>query len=154
MVRRRARGGEPSSTTMARYDIALPPARHDARPLTLLSEPLTYHGGVGASGTAAAALAEVPEDTVSTVWEPRDPVDLALVLGQLGRGAGDPTLQWDRAGRYGPAGVWRTLRTPLGAATLHLAQSAAGSVHARAWGAGAEWAIDGVPELLGAGDDP
>jgi len=45
------------------------------------------------------------------------------------------------------------VRTPLGPATLRLAQHLDGAVHAYAWGAGAEWAIDGVPELLGAGDD-
>ena len=102
---------------------------------------------------AAPALADGDCPAVATVWDPADPIDLGLVLGQLGRGAGDPTLQWDRAGRHGPAGVWRTLRTPQGAATLHLAQSASGAVHARAWGPGAEWTIEGVPEQLGAGDD-
>jgi 3-methyladenine DNA glycosylase/8-oxoguanine DNA glycosylase len=105
---------------------------------------------VGAVGTIGA----VDETALSTVWDPAVPVDLRLVLSQLGRGAGDPTLLWDPVGRYGPAGVWRSLRTPQGPATLHLAQTARGAVHARAWGAGAEWTIAGVPELLGAGDDP
>jgi 3-methyladenine DNA glycosylase/8-oxoguanine DNA glycosylase len=44
------------------------------------------------------------------------------------------------------------MRTPAGPATLYLAQTADG-VDATAWGPGAEWAIDGVPELLGARDD-
>jgi 3-methyladenine DNA glycosylase/8-oxoguanine DNA glycosylase len=48
--------------------------------------------------------------------------------------------------------VWRTLRTPLGAATLHLHSGPEG-VTATAWGDGAAWAIEGVPELLGEGDD-
>jgi 3-methyladenine DNA glycosylase/8-oxoguanine DNA glycosylase len=48
--------------------------------------------------------------------------------------------------------VWRTLRTPDGSSTLHLARSNSGIV-ATAWGAGAEWAIAGVPELLGEGDE-
>jgi 3-methyladenine DNA glycosylase/8-oxoguanine DNA glycosylase len=44
-----------------------------------------------------------------------------------------------------------TLRTPVGAATLHLAQGTGISV--RAWGLGAEHAVAGVPALLGASDD-
>ena len=95
-----------------------------------------------------------PAVGVATVWSPADPVDLRLVLSQLGRGTGDPTLVRDPLGRHGPPGVWRTLRTPQGPATLHLAQSASGDIHAHAWGPGAEWAIAGVPELLGAADDP
>lgn len=49
-------------------------------------------------------------------------------------------------------GAWITMRTPAGPATLHLEQDADG-VAAAAWGPGADWAIDGVPELLGARDD-
>ncbi|RII90664.1 DNA-3-methyladenine glycosylase 2 family protein, partial [Clavibacter michiganensis] len=44
-------------------------------------------------------------------------------------------------------------RTPLGDASLRLDPRADGGVEARAWGPGAEWAIAGVPELLGEGDD-
>jgi 3-methyladenine DNA glycosylase/8-oxoguanine DNA glycosylase len=54
--------------------------------------------------------------------------------------------------RVDDTGIWRTLLTPHGAATLHLGQRR-DSVEARAWGDGAEWAIAGVPELLGEGDD-
>ena len=50
------------------------------------------------------------------------------------------------------SGLWRTTTTPLGPATLHLSGSA-GEVRATAWGPGAEWCIESVPELLGAGDD-
>ncbi|MCU1437362.1 MAG: hypothetical protein JWP66_449 [Naasia sp.] len=102
---------------------------------------------IAIAARSAAAAAE-------TVWAPAERIDLRLMLSQLGRGTGDPTFRWDRDGRYGPPGAWRTLLTPLGAATLHLAQRADGAVAARAWGPGAEWTIDGVPELLGAGDDP
>jgi 3-methyladenine DNA glycosylase/8-oxoguanine DNA glycosylase len=49
--------------------------------------------------------------------------------------------------------VWRTAATPHGPATLHLRPVPGGTVRATAWGPGAEWLIDGVPELLGAGDD-
>ena len=71
-------------------------------------------------------------------------------LATLRRGGADPAY------RLEPSGVvWRTCRTPLGPATLRLvARPAAGEVLATAWGPGAAWAIDGVPSLLGQGDDP
>lgn len=50
------------------------------------------------------------------------------------------------------ASVWRTLHTPSGGATLHLVPSSSG-IAVTAWGDGAEWAVAGVPELLGHGDD-
>lgn len=91
---------------------------------------------------------------VRTVYRPRHPLSLRMTLAPLGRGPHDPTTQWDAAG------VWRTFRTPGGPATLRLTQAATGSpaqaggdVEATAWGPGAQWAIDAVPALLGAGDD-
>ncbi|MBU1586588.1 MAG: DNA-3-methyladenine glycosylase 2 family protein [Actinobacteria bacterium] len=81
----------------------------------------------------------------STLYAPAEPVSLSLTLRPLRRGAFDPTFRTDASG------VWRTLRTPLGAATLHLERAGEG-IRATAWGPGAEWAIAGVPELLGAGD--
>ncbi len=84
---------------------------------------------------------------LSTVWAPSTPVNLRQTLRPLGRGVLDPTLQWDGDG------VWRALRTPAGTATLHL-EVRGSAVEAAAWGDGAEWAIAGVPELLGHGDDP
>ncbi|GAB3142900.1 DNA-3-methyladenine glycosylase family protein [Marisediminicola antarctica] len=83
---------------------------------------------------------------LSTVWAPQTPVNLRQTLRPLGRGALDPTLRWDGDG------VWRALRTPAGTATLHL-EVRGSAVEAAAWGDGAEWAIAGVPELLGHGDD-
>jgi len=83
---------------------------------------------------------------LTTTYAPAEPVNLAATLRPLRRGHGDPTFQTDATG------VWRTLLTPLGDATLHLASSSSG-ITATAWGPGAEWAIEGVPELLGAGDD-
>jgi hypothetical protein len=79
-------------------------------------------------------------------YSPPHLLDLAQTLRPLSRGIGDPTMQWDASG------LWRTLPTPLGTATLHLAQNR-GTVSATAWGDGAEWAIAAVPELLGAGDE-
>ena len=81
-----------------------------------------------------------------TTYAPATPVDLALTLRPLRRGYYDPTFRADSSG------IWRTLRTPHGPATLHLTRTGSG-VSATAWGPGAEWAIAGVPELLGAGDD-
>ncbi len=84
---------------------------------------------------------------VSCVYAPAEPVDLRQTLGVLMRGVADPTMRWDASG------VWRTMITPLGPATLHLAQRGRSEIRATAWGAGADWAIDGVPQLLGRGDD-
>ena len=83
---------------------------------------------------------------LSTVWAPSAPVNLRQTLRPLGRGALDPTLQWDGDS------VWRAVRTPAGTATLRL-EVRGSAVEAAAWGDGADWAIAGVPELLGHGDD-
>jgi 3-methyladenine DNA glycosylase/8-oxoguanine DNA glycosylase len=50
---------------------------------------------------------------------------------------------------------WRGIRTPDGPATVVIqARPRLGEVHAEAWGDGAQWALDHVPALLGADDDP
>ena len=82
----------------------------------------------------------------STLYCPPHPLNLKQTLRPLSRGYLDPTLRWDGSV------VWRTLRTTAGVATLRLEQRADG-IRADAWGEGAELAIDGVPELCGAGDD-
>lgn len=47
------------------------------------------------------------------------------------------------------------MRTPTGPASICVHQRpASGDVHARAWGAGADWALEHLPRLLGADDDP
>lgn len=79
-------------------------------------------------------------------WRPERPVNLRLTLGPLRRGRGDPTM------RIEPDAVWRATRTPLGPATTHLS-ARGGEVSATAWGPGAEWALDGLPALLGGADD-
>ncbi|MFE0457800.1 DNA-3-methyladenine glycosylase family protein [Kitasatospora sp. NPDC058965] len=82
-------------------------------------------------------------------WRPDHPLDLPLILGRLRRGPADPTTDW-HAGTW-----WRASRTPAGLATLNLAaRPALGEVHARAWGDGATWALDQLPALLGAHDNP
>jgi 3-methyladenine DNA glycosylase/8-oxoguanine DNA glycosylase len=84
-------------------------------------------------------------------WQPGRPVDVAATLGPLRRGRGDPTFQW--ASPAGP--VWRASRTPDGPSTVCLVVRAdLGEVDARAWGPGAAWSLDALPDLLGDGDDP
>ncbi|AYG03691.1 DNA-3-methyladenine glycosylase family protein [Gryllotalpicola protaetiae] len=100
--------------------------------------------------TDASAEASVDESAgpLSTVYDPALPVDLRATLGPLGRGPYDPTTQWQGSA------VWRTFTSPEGPVTLRLEQSSTGApVRARAWGPGREWAIDGVPRLLGRDDD-
>jgi 3-methyladenine DNA glycosylase/8-oxoguanine DNA glycosylase len=83
-------------------------------------------------------------------WRPDWPCSVAQVLGPQRRGAGDPTQRQDDAGRH-----WRAMRTPTGPSTLCVqARPSTGDVHARAWGPGAEWALETLPRLLGADDDP
>ncbi|MDQ1617915.1 MAG: hypothetical protein QOE19_484 [Actinomycetota bacterium] len=67
----------------------------------------------------------------------------------MSRGPGDPTMRL----RTGTA-LWRATRTPEGPATLRLEAMPGYDVAATAWGPGAAWALDGVPALLGEGDDP
>ncbi|MFY1678440.1 DNA-3-methyladenine glycosylase family protein [Streptomyces sp. WMMC905] len=81
-------------------------------------------------------------------WVPDGPLDLALVLGPLRRGPGDPTY------RALPDGsVWRCGLTPSGPGTLRV-RALGGEVRGEAWGPGAEWLLEGLPSLLGADDDP
>ncbi len=76
-------------------------------------------------------------------------MSVGLVVAIFRRGGGDPTFQPDRG-----EGWWMGLPTPQGPATLRLVQrSDLGEVAASAWGAGAAWALDQVPSLLGDHDD-
>lgn len=91
----------------------------------------------------------MPEQTRS--WMPPTPYDLRRSLAVLRRGPYDPTFRVDAHGL-----IWRATRTPHGPVTLRLARDAGGGgpVRATAWGPGARWALDALPTLLGAGDDP
>ncbi|MCJ1678886.1 DNA-3-methyladenine glycosylase 2 family protein [Streptomyces sp. APSN-46.1] len=82
------------------------------------------------------------------VWAPEGAVDLGLTLGPLRRGPADPTFRTTPDGS-----VWKTSQTPDGPATLRLAKDGA-DIRAEAWGPGADWALDNLPALLGAADDP
>ena len=81
-------------------------------------------------------------------WTPAGPLDLGLVLGPLRRGPGDPTFRATAVGS-----VWRACLTPAGPGTLRVVLRG-GVVQGEAWGPGAEWLLDRLPELLGAADDP
>jgi len=82
-------------------------------------------------------------------WRPERPVSVLGLLSPHRRGPGDPTFRIE-----GDA-VWRGIRTPVGPATLRLvARPAERGVVAEAWGPGSTWALDHVPSLLGADDDP
>lgn len=74
-------------------------------------------------------------------------IDLALTLGPLRRGAGDPTM------RIARGEVLRASRTPDGPVTVRLAE-ADGGVRAEAWGPGAAWMLAHAPAWVGALDDP
>jgi 3-methyladenine DNA glycosylase/8-oxoguanine DNA glycosylase len=79
-------------------------------------------------------------------YTPPERVSLGLVLAPLRQGPADPTCRRDETG------WWLALATPGGAATLRL-REVAGAIQADAWGLGAEHALAGVPDLLGARDD-
>ncbi|GAA1481079.1 3-methyladenine DNA glycosylase [Gordonia sinesedis] len=81
-------------------------------------------------------------------WVPPWPLDVRATLGVHRRGSGDPTF------RYGTDGsVWRAVHTPDGPGTLCV-HAVGRRVRARAWGSGADWLLDGLPDALGAQDDP
>ena len=97
---------------------------------------------------AAAPVASAPPpQRLDTTYRPKHPFDFWTVLGTLRMGRNDPAHLHD--GRV----FWRVSRTPEGVATLALGPRADGSVNASAWGAGARWAIEQLPTLLGALDD-
>ncbi len=79
----------------------------------------------------------------------RRPVDLGLTLGLLQHGGRrDPCVRVTRDE------VWRATDTVDGPATMHVLALGECEVAARAWGPGAECALDSVPSLIGADDDP
>jgi 3-methyladenine DNA glycosylase/8-oxoguanine DNA glycosylase len=75
------------------------------------------------------------------------PIDLVSTTFPLRQGVADPTM------RVSNGEVWRALRTPEGAATLHL-RIDGGELVARATGPGAAAALDLAPRLAGLHDDP
>jgi 3-methyladenine DNA glycosylase/8-oxoguanine DNA glycosylase len=100
-------------------------------------------------------VAPLVPDTADDPQRPRHdvrridvPLDLRATVGGLGRGRGD------LSSRVGPTDLWWATTTPIGPATLHVAvDPGAGQARSTAWGAGAEWVLDAVPDLLGLDDD-
>ncbi|MGB4137866.1 MAG: DNA-3-methyladenine glycosylase 2 family protein, partial [Microbacterium sp.] len=88
-----------------------------------------------------------PQTVRETVYRPTHPLNLMATVGILRRGNGDPTIVVD-----GPT-VWLAFRTDAGVATLAL-RTARDTIRATAWGPGASEALDAVPRLCGADDDP
>lgn len=83
-------------------------------------------------------------------WRPGWPVDPALILGTVQRGRTDPCCRLEPDGT-----AWWATRSPAGPVLVRIsARPEGGEVQARAWGPGADWALDGLPELLGTADDP
>ncbi|KAA0021746.1 DNA-3-methyladenine glycosylase 2 family protein [Antrihabitans cavernicola] len=71
------------------------------------------------------------------------PVNLALTLGPLQRGRGDPCHQ-----RTSDGALWRASRMDSGAVTYRLTQHGRNEIHSRAWGSGAAEFADQLPRML------
>jgi 3-methyladenine DNA glycosylase/8-oxoguanine DNA glycosylase len=81
-------------------------------------------------------------------WRPERPVDVRATLSAFLRGLDDPCHRWAADGA-----LWRATRTPAGPVTLRIVvRPPDGEVLGTAWGPGTEWALDALPDLLGAGD--
>ncbi|HTW20507.1 MAG TPA: DNA-3-methyladenine glycosylase 2 family protein [Mycobacteriales bacterium] len=84
-----------------------------------------------------------------TVWRPSQAVDARLTVSLLAHHRGDPCH------RELPDGaVWRTSRMATGPVTYRIEQPHRGEITAHAWGPGAAELVGGLPQLLGADDDP
>lgn len=82
-------------------------------------------------------------------WRPDWPCPVGAILGVHRRGGGDPTYTITRVGAHA-----RALRTPDGPVTLVVHPLTDGTIAATAQGSGADWALDRLPQMLGADDDP
>lgn len=110
----------------------------------LSPQPAT-EAGTGASRPGAS---RTRTSRIDTTYRPKHPFDFWLTVGGIRRGPNDPCHVHD--GNT----FWRASRTPHGVATLALGPRGDGTINAAAWGPGAAWAIEQLPALLGAHDDP
>ncbi len=92
-------------------------------------------------------LPRLAEHFAEQSWTLESPIDLRLTLSGLMTGGRDPTTRFD------PRGFWRTFRSPEGPATLNLL-SVGKQLNAKAWGPGADWALERVPHIVGLDDPP
>jgi 3-methyladenine DNA glycosylase/8-oxoguanine DNA glycosylase len=121
--------------------------------------------GQAAADQAAGQRSAAPRTTagpqeMSRTWNPSFPLDVASVLSVHRRGPQDPAYRTDATGA-----IWRTSLTPAGPATLRVTWNQpapvvsapvvrAPVVRATAWGPGAGWLLERLPDLLGAADEP
>ncbi|GLJ80967.1 DNA-3-methyladenine glycosylase family protein [Microbacterium imperiale] len=87
------------------------------------------------------------ERPLETEYRPAVPIDALRAVRHQRHGAHDPTMTI--AGDV----LWRVSRTPAGIATLAL-RIGRTRIRAAAWGPGAAWALDQLPRLCGADDEP
>jgi 3-methyladenine DNA glycosylase/8-oxoguanine DNA glycosylase len=86
-------------------------------------------------------------------WQAPFGLDVRLTLSPHRHGGGDPTWRADPAGA-----IWRTSLTPDGPGTVRITTRPAASsdqtlVTGQAWGPGANWLLDRLPDQLGGHDD-
>ncbi|EFQ84005.1 hypothetical protein HMPREF0063_10721 [Aeromicrobium marinum DSM 15272] len=91
----------------------------------------------------------MPDEAVEAVVDLGFRADLRRSLALLRRGSADPTM------RVLPDGTtWRTSRMESGPVTYALRQVGPDRISCSAWGPGAAELVTGIPDLLGARDDP
>lgn len=103
--------------------------------------------GLPASRPATREVAPAHAPALETEYRPRAPLDAHRAIMLQKRGAHDPA-QTTQGGI-----IWRASRTPLGVATLAIRVERT-RIRAAAWGPGAAWALEQLPRLCGADDDP
>ncbi|MBD0861624.1 3-methyladenine DNA glycosylase [Gordonia sp. zg691] len=81
-------------------------------------------------------------------WELPWPLDLRATVGHLRRGAGDPAFVYGNDGS-----IWRAVHTPDGPGTVTVRIDGS-RVLGRAWGPGADWLLEQLPDFLGGSDEP
>lgn len=93
----------------------------------------------GVSGSAPTHPTAAPD--CSTIYRPGHTLNLKV------------TLMWVKTSQRRHGVGWWATETPEGSASVAF-RSVGGEVVVDAWGPGAVWAVDRVPALLGARDDP
>lgn len=82
------------------------------------------------------------EDSKTRVFDFAEGIDLRGTV----RGSKDPLM-------IGPTEVWWSTRTPDGTGSLHMRRLASTTMHAEAWGEGADWLLNQAPLLAGSEDN-